>query len=490
MLNQLLARKAVGDTRGLEDERGVQLRRTLGPWGLTALGIGAVIGGGIFVITGQAAAEHAGPAVLLSFVIAAVCCSFTALCYAEFATLIPMSGSSYSYAYATLGEFVAWFIGWNMVLEYGVSASAVAVSWTGYFRSFVEHMGFHLPAALTNAPIAFVNNHLVTTGAWFNLPAVVLVLALTWLCYVGIRESSTVNTGIVILKVALIVIVIAVGWHYVNPALWHPFIPPAKGPETYGWGGVMRASTLVFFAYIGFEATSTAAQEARNPQRDLPIGTLASLAICTVLYIGMAAVLTGLLPYKLLGTAEPVVTAVAAHPQLNWLRWLVEIGAMLGLASVVLVMIIAQPRIFMMMGNDGMLPPVFSKLHPRHRTPYINTLITGAGIAVLAAVFPLDVLGDLVSMGTLLAFTAVCAGVLILRHTRPDLPRTFRVPWAPVTCTLGVLACVGLLYWENWYNWMLMGLWTVFGLVIYFGYGYHHSVLRTVRYADRRTQRR
>jgi APA family basic amino acid/polyamine antiporter len=480
VLQRLLARKTVGDTATSNDiQGGIQLRRTLGPWGLTALGIGAVIGGGIFVITGQAAAEHAGPAVLLSFVIAAVVCSFTALCYAEFATLIPMSGSSYSYAYATLGEFAAWFIGWNMVLEYGVSASAVAVSWTGYFRSLVEHMGFHLSPALISAPIAFQNGHLITTGALFNLPAVVLVLLLTWLCYVGIRESSGVNTVIVILKVTLIVIVIVAGWHYVNPALWHPFIPPAEGPEKYGWGGIMRAATLVFFAYIGFEATSTAAQEAKNPQRDLPIGTLASLAICTVLYVAMAAVLTGLIPFVQLGTAEPVVTAVAAHPQLNWLRWLVEIGALLGLGSVVLVMIIAQPRIFMIMGRDGMLPPVFSKVHPRYRTPYINTLITGAGIALLAAIFPLDVLGDLVSMGTLLAFVAVCAGVLILRSTRPELPRTFRVPWARVTCTLGVLSCLMLLYWENWYNWTLMGLWTLLGFVIYFGYGYRHSLLRT-----------
>src|SRR5690348_2929883 len=476
MLERLLAKKT--DFSGAESEQGVQLRRTLGPWGLTALGIGAVIGGGIFVITGQAAAEHAGPAVLLSFLIAAVCCSFTALCYAEFATLIPMSGSSYSYAYATLGELAAWFIGWNMVLEYGVSASAVAVSWTGYFTSLLDHIGVHLPAVLTNAPLAFQDNHLVITGALFNLPAVVLVLLLTWLCYVGIRESSGVNTAMVALKVALIVIVIIAGWHYVNPHLWHPFIPPAEGPEKYGWGGVMRAAPLVFIAYIGLVATSPAAHEAKNPQRDLPIGTLASLAVCTILYIGMAAVLTGLLPFGQLGTSEPVVTAVAAHPQLTWLRWLVEIGAMIGLASVVLVMVTAQPRIFMIMGRDGMLPPVFARLHPRYRTPHINTLITGAGIAALAAIFPLDILGDLVSMGTLIAFCAVCIGVLILRRTRPELPRTFRVPWAPVTCTLGVLSCLMLLYWENWYNWSLMGAWTVIGFAIYFGYGYRHSHLR------------
>ena len=476
MLDQLLAKKT--DFSGYDDGDGPSLKRTLGPWGLTALGIGAVIGGGIFVITGQAAAGHAGPAIILSFVLAAICCSFAAICYAEFATLIPMSGSSYSYAYATLGEFAAWFIGWNMVLEYGVSASAVAVSWTGYFTSFLDHFGVHLPAQLTNAPLAFQDNHLIATGAFINLPAVVMILLLTWLCYVGIRESSGANTAMVALKVALIVIVIIAGSQYVDTANWHPFIPEAQGPEKYGWGGIMRAATLVFFAYIGFEATSTAAQEAKNPQRDLPIGTLASLAICTILYIGMAAVLTGLIPFTELGTSEPVVTAVKAHPQLNWLRWLVEIGAMVGLASVVLVMIIAQPRIFMIMGRDGMLPPVFAKIHPRYRTPHINTLITGTGIALLAAIFPLDILGDLVSMGTLIAFVAVCLGVLILRRTRPELPRTFRVPAAPLTCTLGVFSCLVLLYWENWYNWSLMGLWTLLGLVIYFGYGYRHSRLR------------
>jgi len=479
MLKQLLARKI--DFADADDTHGPGLRRTLGPWGLTALGIGAVIGGGIFVITGQAAAEHAGPAVILAFVIAAICCSFTALCYAEFATLIPMSGSSYSYAYATLGELVAWFIGWNMVLEYGVSASAVAVSWTGYFVSLLDHVGLHLPAALTNAPLAYQGGHLVTTGALFNLPAVAIVLALTWLCYVGIRESSGANVAMVLLKVSLIVVVIIAGWHYVDPQLWHPFIPANQGPEKYGWSGIMRASTLVFFAYIGFEATSTAAQEAKNPQRDLPVATLASLAICTVLYVGVAAVITGLLPFSQLSTAEPVVTAVRAHPELEWLRWLVEIGALIGLSSVILVMVIAQPRIFMIMGRDGLLPPVFAKIHPRYRTPHINTVITGLGIAALAAVFPLDVLGDLVSMGTLIAFVAVCAGVLILRHTQPELPRTFRVPWAPVTCVLGVLSCLGLLYWENWYQWLLLGVWTVIGMAIYFGYGRRHSRLRVTQ---------
>ncbi|HEY0229800.1 MAG TPA: amino acid permease [Dokdonella sp.] len=476
MLDQLLAKKT--DFSEYDSGDGPCLKRTLGPWGLTALGIGAVIGGGIFVITGTAAAEHAGPAIILSFIIAAVCCSFTALCYAEFATLIPMSGSSYSYAYATLGELVAWFIGWNMVLEYGVSASAVAVSWTGYFTSLLEHFGIVLPAALTNAPLALQDNHIVTTGAWFNLPAVAIVLALTWLCYVGIRESSGANLAMVILKVGLIIIVIVAGWHYVNPDLWHPFVPQNQGGDKYGWSGVLRAAAMVFFAYIGFEATSTAAQEAKNPQRDLPIGTITSLAVCTILYIGMAAVLTGLLPFGQLGTSEPVVTAVRAHPELGWLRIVVEVGALIGLSSVILVMVIAQPRIFMIMGRDGLLPPVFAKIHPRYCTPHINTVITGIGIAALAAVFPLDVLGDLVSMGTLIAFCAVCAGVWILRRTQPDAPRTFRVPWAPVTCTLGIASCLMLLSTMSWYNWTLLVIWTVIGMAIYAGYGYRNSKLR------------
>ncbi len=383
-LSQLFAKKTDFSDVNLGD--GPRLNRTLGPVGLTAIGIGAVIGGGIFVITGQAAAEHAGPAVLLAFILAAVGCSFTALCYAEFATLIPMSGSSYSYAYATLGELAAWFIGWNMVLEYGVSASAVAVSWTGYFTSLLDDFGLHLPHALTNAPFAYTDNALVATGDFINLPAVIIVLLLTWLCYVGIRESAGTNTAMVILKVALILLVIGVGWHYVNPALWHPFIPENAGPGKFGWSGVLRGASMVFFAYIGFETTSTLAQESKNPQRDLPIGTLASLAICTVLYIGMAAVLTGLAPFDQLGTSEPVVTAVKAHPELGWLRLVVEIGALIGLSSVILCMVIAQPRIFMIMGRDGMLPPLFAKIHPRYHTPHINTVITGVGIAALAAV--------------------------------------------------------------------------------------------------------
>lgn len=458
-----------------QDAQDLQLHRTLGPWGLTALGIGAVIGGGIFVITGQAAAQHAGPAIMLSFVLAALCCTFCALAYAEFAAMVPVSGSAYTYTYATLGEAAAWFIGWMLVLEYGVSASAVAVSWTGYFLSLLDQFGIHLPAALVSAPL---DGKLQATGAIANLPAAAIVLLLTWLCYVGIRKSSAMNMAMVVLKTCLILLVIFAGWKYVDPANWHPFIPEAQGPGKFGWDGVVRGAAIVFFAYIGFEAVSVAAQESTKPQRDLPVGMLASLVICTVLYIAMAAVMTGLVPYSMLGTDEPVVTAVAAHPELGWLRLVVEIGALIGLSSVVLVMIIGQPRIFMIMARDGLLPTVFTRIHPKYRTPHINTVITGIGIAVLAAVFPLDVLGELTSMGTLIAFASVCAGVLILRRTQPQLPRPFRIPFAWLICLAGIGSCLLLLSTMTAHNWMLMVIWTVIGFVIYAAYGFRHSRLR------------
>ena len=473
MLKQLWATKHPHASHEAAD--GLGLQRVLGPWGLTALGIGAVIGGGIFVITGQAAANHAGPAIMLSFVLAAVCCAFCAMAYAEFAAMVPVSGSAYTYTYATFGELAAWFIGWMLVLEYGVSASAVAVSWTGYFLSLLDHFDIHLPSALVNAPL---DAKLQWTGAIANLPAAAIVLALTWLCYVGIRKSSAMNMAMVALKSGLIVLVIAFGWKYVNPANWHPFIPANESPGKYGLEGVLRGAAMVFFAYIGFEAVSVAAQESHRPQRDLPIGMLLSLVVCTVLYIAMAAVMTGLVPYTLLGTDEPVVTAVAAHPQLSWLRIVVEIGALIGLSSVVLVMIIGQPRIFMIMARDGLLPPVFTRIHPRYRTPHINTVITGIGIALLAALFPLDVLGELTSMGTLVAFAAVCAGVLVLRRTQPDLPRPFKMPAAWLFCSAGVISCLALLSAMTAHNWMLMAIWTLVGIAIYFGYGYRHSTLR------------
>lgn len=476
MFKRLLATKHPHAVTG--DANQIQLHRTLGPWGLTALGIGAVIGGGIFVITGQAAAQHAGPAIMLSFVLAAICCTFCALAYAEFAAMVPVSGSAYTYTYATLGELAAWFIGWMLVLEYGVSASAVAVSWTGYFLSLLDHFGVHLPAALVNAPL---DAKLQPTGAIANLPAAAIVLLLTWLCYVGIRKSSAMNMAMVLLKSGLIVLVVLVGWKYIDTANWHPFIPANEGPGKFGWDGVLRGAAMVFFAYIGFEAVSVAAQESHKPQRDLPIGMLLSLAICTVLYIAMAAVMTGLVSYTQLGTDEPVVTAVAAHPQLGWLRVIVEVGALIGLSSVVLVMIIGQPRIFMIMARDGLLPPVFTRIHPKYRTPHINTVITGIGIALLAAVFPLDVLGELTSMGTLIAFAAVCAGVLVLRRTQPDLPRPFRIRFAWPVCIAGILSCFALLSTMTAHNWFLMIVWTALGFLVYFLYGYRHSLVGVAR---------
>ncbi|GAB3754611.1 amino acid permease [Lysobacter olei] len=473
MLQRLLATKHPHAAHAEAD--GLSLHRTLGKWGLTALGIGAVIGGGIFVITGQAAANHAGPAIMLSFVLAALCCTFCALAYAEFASMVPVSGSAYTYTYATLGELAAWFIGWMLVLEYGVSASAVAVSWTGYFLSLLEHFNIYLPAALVQAPL---DSKLQPTGAIANLPAAAIVLLLTAVCYVGIRKSSGMNTAMVLLKSGLIVLVIIAGWQYVDAANWQPFIPANEGPGKFGWEGVLRGASMVFFAYIGFEAVSVAAQESHNPQKDLPFGMLMSLAICTVLYIGMAAVMTGLTPYSLLGTDEPVVTAVAGHPELAWLRVIVEIGALVGLSSVVLVMIIGQPRIFMIMARDGLLPAVFTRIHPKHRTPHINTVITGIGIALLAAVFPLDILGELTSMGTLIAFAAVCAGVLILRRTQPDLPRPFRIRGVWFVCLAGIFSCLALLSAMTMHNWMLMLGWTAVGFGIYFLYGYRHSKLQ------------
>lgn len=473
MLNQLLAKKPPTTDHSLANA--LQLDRTLGPWGLTCLGIGAIIGGGIFVITGQAAAIYAGPAVVISFVIAALCCTFCALAYAEFAAMVPMSGSAYSYAYATFGEGVAWFVGWMLILEYAVSASAVAISWTGYFVSLLKHLHLALPDALLNAPL---DNQLHATGSIANVPAAAMVLMLTAVCYVGIQKSSAMNVVMVLLKSSLIVLFIIVGYQYIQPAHWHPFIPPHMGQNHFGWQGVVHGAAMVFFAYIGFEAVSVAAQESKHPQRDLPFGMIASLLICTILYVGVAFVLTGLVPYSQLNHNDPLVAAITPYPQLLWLRVVVEIGALIGLASVVLVMIIGQPRIFMVMSADGLLPPLFQRIHPKFRTPHLNTLLTGIGIASLAAIFPLDILGDLTSMGTLIAFVVVCAGVLILRRTQPQLPRPFRVPCVGPVCLAGIASCFTLMVSMSVKNWLLMMIWSLLGFAIYFCYGYRHSQLR------------
>jgi APA family basic amino acid/polyamine antiporter len=460
------------------------LRRVLSARHLVLLGIGAIIGAGIFVLTGHAAAQHAGPAVVLSFVAAGIACGFAGLCYAEFASMLPVSGSAYSYSYATLGELTAWFIGWMLVLEYLFAASTVAVGWSGYLNGFLQSMSTYtgtnlaLPDWLASAPLALENGSFVATGALINLPAVLIIIAISWLCYVGIKQSATVNTWIVAIKLTVILLFIAFAVNYVNPDNWEPFIPANEGPDKYGWEGVFRGASIVFFAYIGFDAVSTAAQEAKNPQRDMPIGILGSLVVCTILYIVVSAILTGLLPYSMLSTPKPVATALEAYPSLLWLKTIVEIGAIAGLSSVILVMLMGQPRIFYTMSKDGLMPPIFASIHPKYQTPYKGTVIVGAIALILAGLLPIGVLGELVAMGTLLAFAFVCVGVLVLRYTRPDLPRPFAVKPVWVVCPLGALACLYLFSKSFLANWIWMTGWIVVGLLIYFLYGYSHSALR------------
>jgi APA family basic amino acid/polyamine antiporter len=462
----------------------VTLRRVLTARHLVMLGIGGVIGAGIFVLTGQAAANHAGPAIMLSFVLAGFACAMAGLCYAEFAAMLPVSGSAYSYAYATLGELVAWFIGWNLVLEYLFAASTVAVGWSGYLNSLLHSIGawsgvnIAFPDALSSAPLAVSNGRVTLSGALINLPAVAIVVAISAVCYRGITHSATANSIVVMIKLVVILLFLAFSLQFVDPANWIPFVPPATETGAYGWGGVTRAASIVFFAYIGFDAVSTAAQEAKNPQRDMPIGILGSLVICTLLYILMSAVLTGMVPYTLLGTPKPVATALESYPSLLWLKTLVEIGAIAGLSSVILVMLMAQPRIFYAMSRDGLIPPVFSRVHPKYKTPYIGTIIVGFFATILASLLPISVLGDLVSMGTLLAFATVCIGVLVLRYTQPDLPRAFRVPAVWLVCPLGAATCLYLFSLAFADNWLWMTGWITAGMLIYFLYGRRHSKLR------------
>lgn len=463
------------------------LKRSLTATNLTLLGVGAIIGAGIFVLTGTAAAQHAGPAIVISFMIAGLGCAFAGLCYAEFASMIPIAGSAYTYGYATLGELLAWIIGWDLILEYLFAASTVAVGWSGYFVQFLSDIGITLPEAFVNAPFAVEGTHtLVRTGAIMNLPAVLLVLLMTALLVVGIKESARLNNLIVYVKVGIVLLVIAFGFFYVDSANWSPFIPPAlTDPETgavipgkFGWSGIFAGAGVIFFAYIGFDAVSTAAQEAKNPQRDLPIGILASLTICTILYILMALVMTGMVPYPQLDVAEPVYVALdAAGPSLAWLKYATSIGAIAGLASVVLVMLMGQPRIFYAMSRDGLLPPVFGRVHPVFKTPWLATLITGLLASFFAGLFPIGILGHLVSIGTLFAFMIVCAGILVLRYRRPELERPFRTPFVPFVPLGGIIVCGYLMYSLPADTWARLGVWMVLGLVIYFVYGKSHSKL-------------
>jgi basic amino acid/polyamine antiporter, APA family len=454
------------------------LKRALSATNLTLLGIGAIIGAGIFVLTGTAAANYAGPAIVLSFILAGTGCLFAGLCYAEFASMIPIAGSAYTYSYATLGEFFAWIIGWDLVLEYLFGASTVAVGWSGYFVSFMRGIGVELPMEWTQAPFAYsAAEGLSRTGAVLNIPAMFLIAVLTVLLVIGVKESAGFNNIVVAIKVAIIFLVIGFGFMFVNPDNWSPFIPVNTGEfGQYGWSGIVRGAGVIFFAYIGFDAVSTAAQEAKNPQRDMPIGILGSLAFCTILYILMSLVMTGLVPYAQLNVPDPVYVALAAAgPGLSWLTKLIAIGAMAGLASVVLVMLMGQPRIFYSMARDGLLPAVFGKVHKRFQTPYVTTIVTGVIAGVVAGLFPIGVLGELVSIGTLLAFVIVCAGIWVLRVRSPELPRPFKTPLVPAVPILGILICGYLMFSLPFDTWLRLLIWMAIGIVIYFSYSIRKS---------------
>ncbi len=494
----LWATKSITALRAEADEVGEHsLKRSLSAMNLTALGIGAIIGAGIFVLTGQAAALHAGPAVPISMILVGIACAFAGLCYAEMASAVPVAGSAYTYSYATMGELVAWIIGWDLVLEYAAGAATVGVGWSGHLVDLFKNFGIVLPANLTNSPTQWcttgevasavagcAHSGLNLTGALLNLPAVAIVALMSTILVIGIKESATVNNGIVILKLAIVMLIIFVGLGHITPANWHPFIPKNSGEwGTFGPSGVLRGAGMVFFAYIGFDAVSTAAQEAKNPQRDLPIGILGSLAICTVLYVVVSAVLTGMVPYTELNVAAPVAYAIEKVGAPSWIRILVDVGAVLGLGSVILVMLLGQSRVFYSMSRDGLLGKWAAQVHPKFRTPYLSTIFTGIAVGLATGILPLQLLGQLVNIGTLLAFVLVCFGVLILRKTRPDLHRPFRTPWVPFVPIMGILCCIGLMATLPIDTWVRLIVWLIIGFFIYFGYGRKHSVLQQQREA-------
>jgi len=465
-----------------EEAASKHLVRALGIPQLIAFGIGGIIGTGIFVLTGIAAAQHAGPAIVISFIIAGLGCMFAGLCYSEFAAMVPVCGSAYAYSYATLGELLAWFVGWNLVLEYMVACSTVSVGWSAYFIKLLQdfHINF-VPHSLAVAPLIPAGSgfNVQNSGAFLNVPALFIVAVATALCYKGIKESAIVNSIIVAIKVSIVLAVIVFGAFYVDPHLWHPFLPKNTGEYGhYGWSGIWQAAAIIFFAYIGFDGVSTVAQEAKNPARGMPLGMLGSLGICTVLYILMSTVLTGLRPYAQLDSAAPVADALQIHPHLAWLRIWVDIGALFGLTSVIITMIIPQARIWLTMSQDGLLPKLFGAVHPRFRTPHVSTLIAGFFAAVLGGLLPVDLLAELVSIGTLTAFIVVCIGVVVLRYTRPDLHRPFRVPAVGLVAVLGIGLCGYMAYSLPNATWWRLLWWSVIGFAIYAFYGYHHSRLR------------
>ncbi len=472
---QMLRRKPPEMLRADAEGHG-GLKRALHARDLTLLGIGAIVGAGIFVLTGVGA-QQAGPGLIGSFVLAGFACAMAALCYSEFATMIPVAGSAYSYSFATMGEFVAWVIGWDLVLEYAVGAAAVAVGWSGYMRVILEGLGIYLPMALTYAPC--VTTPCVTgtaEGAIINLPALLVVVLISGVLYVGISESARLNSFFVAIKVFVVIAVIAIGAFYVRPENWTPFTP-------MGWLGVANGAALIFFAYIGFDAVSTAAEEVVDPHRDLPIGIIGSLAVCTVLYMGIAGVLTGMVPYTEIDPTAPLAAAFVGRG-LNFVAAMISLGAIAGLTSVLLVLLLGQSRIFFAMSRDGLLPAAFSKVHPVYRTPYIPTVITGGAVALTAAMLPIEEIAQLTNIGTLFAFVLVCGGVMILRYTSPKLHRPFRTPLVPYVPILGIGFCVFLMLRLPFLTWMRFSGWLVVGVLIYMLYGRFHS--RIARDADRR----
>jgi len=495
-----------------KDESKHSLRRALGPINLVSLGVGAIIGAGIFVLTGAAAAKYAGPAIVLSFVLAGIACVFAGLCYAEFASLIPIAGSAYTYGYATLGEFFAWIIGWDLILEYAFGAATVASGWSGYVLSFLQDFGIRIPPQLTSARgemlvqynghwehLSRIKDTLAARGvnpdslahmtAYFDLVAFLAIAAVTFVLVIGIKESANLNTAIVIVKVSIVLMFIGIAGIYAwqNPSIlaknWHPFIPPNTGHfGSYGWTGIARGAAVIFFAYIGFDAVSTAAQEAKNPQKDMPVGILGSLAICTVLYILVSGLLTGIVPYTSLNVSDPVAIGIDATG-VRWGSFLVKLGAIFGLGTVMLVMLLGQSRVFFSMSRDGLLPQWASTIHPRFRTPWISSILVGLFVGVFAALIPIDVLGELVSIGTLLAFVIVSAGVWVLRRRRPDLHRPFRTPWVPLVPILAIVVSGTLMLSLPRDTWLRLVVWLVIGLVVYFSYGRRHSLVQAAKSA-------
>ena len=460
LTRQIFRRKPAASLMDEASAEGFGLKRALGALDLTLLGIGAIVGAGIFVLTGVAAAKYAGPAIVLSFVVSGFACAMAALCYAEFAAMIPVAGSAYSYSYATMGELIGWIIGWDLVLEYAVGAAAVAVGWSGYLRVILAGLGVQLPNSLMHAPGS-------APGAIIDLPALLIVLAISAILYIGISESARINSIIVTIKLVVVGLVIVIGGFYIKPANWSPFAP-------MGWGGVMKGAAVIFFAYIGFDAVSTAAEEVVNPNRDLPRGILGSLFVCTLLYILVAAVLTGMVPATAIDLNAPLASAFVIRG-LNAISGIISFGAVAGLTSVLLVLLLGQSRIFFAVSRDGLLPAAFSKVHPKYRTPYIPTTITAIAVGLTAAFLPIQEIAELTNIGTLFAFVLVCAGVWILRRSEPELNRPFRTPLVPLVPVLGIFFCAYLMLSLPALTWIRFFVWMAVGFAIYFGYGRFHS---------------